>query len=361
MKTIDLRSDTVTKPTQEMRDAMAGAEVGDDVYGEDPTVNRLEELSARMLGKESALLVTSGTQGNQLAVMSHTRRGDEVILERSSHIYQFEVGGMAVLSGVQAAPIDGIGGRMDPSAVESAIRGDNIHYPRTSLICLENTHNRSGGAVLPPEHMKEVCAIAQTYGIMTHLDGARLFNAATALGVPVSELAAPFDSVQICLSKGLAAPVGSILAGSREFIQAARKFRKMLGGGMRQAGVIAAAGIVALTRMTERLKEDHDNARLLAQGLSEIPGLRIDMASVQTNMVFGAIADPGRNAGQLAEFLANRHIRINVLDAGHFRLVTHKDVDSGDIDNVLDGMRQFFAESQAYPVTGKTVSFKDNY
>jgi threonine aldolase len=344
MKIIDLRSDTVTKPTQEMLEEMIRAEVGDDVYGEDPTVNRLEELAARMLGKESALFVTSGTQGNQIAVLSQTQRGDEVIVERSSHIYQYEVGGLSVLAGVQPATIAGIKGMMDLGEIEKTIRGENVHFPRTSLICLENTHNLGGGAVIPLDYAKKVSELAKTYGIKTHLDGARLFNASVALGTPLSELAAPFDSVQICLSKGLSAPVGSILAGNQSFIHTARKYRKMLGGGMRQAGVIAAAGIVALTKMIDRLQDDHVNARSLAHGLSKLPGLSIDMDSVQTNMVYGVIVDPDRTARQLADSLEQQHIRIHVVNSTTFRLVTHKDIDTNDIPFVVDSMQPFFAE-----------------
>jgi threonine aldolase len=345
MKIIDLRSDTVTKPTQEMLEEMFRAEVGDDVYGEDPTVNRLENLAAKMLGKESALFVTSGTQGNQIAVMCQTQRGDEVIVERSSHIYHYEVGGLAALSGVQPAPIAGIKGIMDLDEIEKTIRGENIHFPRTSLICLENTHNLGGGAVIPLAYTKKVYELAKTYGIKTHLDGARLFNASAALGIPLFELAAPFDSVQVCLSKGLSAPVGSILAGSQSFIHTARKYRKMLGGGMRQAGVIAAAGIVALTKMIDRLQDDHANARSLAIGLSRLPELSIDMDSVQTNMVYGVIVDPNWTARQLADSLEKQHIRMNVIDSKTFRLVTHKDIDTNDIPFVVDSMQQFFAGS----------------
>lgn len=347
MKIIDLRSDTVTKPTQEMLEEMIRAEVGDDVYGEDPTVNRLEDLAAQMLGKESALFVTSGTQGNQIAVLSQTQRGDEVIVERSSHIYLYEVGGLSALSGVQPATIAGNKGMMDLVEIEETIRGENVHNPRTSLLCLENTHNRGGGTIIPLDYVKKVSEIAKTYGIKTHLDGARLFNASVALGIPVSELAAPFDSVQICLSKGLSAPVGSILAGNQSFIHTARKYRKMLGGGMRQAGVIAATGIVALTKMTDRLQDDHANARSLAYGLSKLPGLSIDMDSVQTNMVYGVIVDPDRTARQLADSLDKQHIRIHVIDSKTFRLVTHKDIDTKDIPIVVEGMQQFFSGRSA--------------
>jgi threonine aldolase len=347
VKIIDLRSDTVTKPTQEMLDEMISAAVGDDVYGEDPTVNRLEELAAQMLGKESALFVTSGTQGNQIAVLSQTQRGDEVIVERSSHIYHYEVGVLAALSGVQPAPIAGIKGMMDLDEIEKTIRGENVHYPRTGLLCLENTHNLGGGAVIPLDYAKKACEIAKIYGIKTHLDGARLFNASIALGIPVSELAAPFDSVQICLSKGLSAPVGSILAGNQPFIQTARKYRKMLGGGMRQAGVIAAAGIVALTKMTGRLQDDHTNARSLAYGLSKLPELSIDMDSIQTNMVYGVIVDPDLTARQLSDSLEKQHIRIHVIDSKTFRLVTHKDIEMDDIPTVVKNMQLFFAGSLA--------------
>ena len=271
---VDLRSDTVTTPTPEMRRAMAEAEVGDDVFMEDPTVLRLEALAAERLGKEAALFVTSGTQGNQVSLMAHTQRGDEIILDENCHIFNYEVAALAVLSAVQARTLRGRHGILDPADVRDAIRPPNIHYPRNSLICLETTHNRGGGAVYPLETLQEIRRIATEHGLAVHLDGARLFNACVAMGVPAKEVAAQADSVTFCLSKGLGAPVGSVVTGSREFIDKARRARKMLGGGMRQAGVIAAAGIVALETMVERLREDHENARSAGRGTGPTSGNR---------------------------------------------------------------------------------------
>jgi threonine aldolase len=261
MKIIDLRSDTITHPTPKMRQAMFEAEVGDDVYGEDPTVNRLEVMAAASMGKEAALLTTSGTQSNLIAVLTHTNHGDEIIMGDEAHIFWYEVGGVAALGGVtmRTLPNDRYG-RLNPDDIEREIRDSDIHYPETTLCCLENTHNRCGGTVLTPDYTNQVCNLAHRCGLKLHMDGARIFNAAIALGVPACALVENADSVSLCLSKGLSAPVGSLLCGSRDFIEQARKLRKMLGGGMRQAGVIAAAGIVALETMVERLAEDHANA-----------------------------------------------------------------------------------------------------
>ncbi|MGB9867565.1 MAG: low-specificity L-threonine aldolase [Bacillota bacterium] len=335
MHYIDLRSDTVTKPTPEMREAMASAEVGDDVYGEDPTVNKLEQLAAEMVGKEAALFVASGTMGNQVAVMTHTRRGDEVILETESHIYYYEVGALAVLSGVQARPIKGYLGAMDPEEVRSSIRSNNVHFPRTSLVCVENTHNRAGGTVLPLENLKGIYQVAKESGLAVHMDGARLFNAATALKIPAKQIACYCDSVMFCLSKGLCAPVGSILAGSRDWIEKARKNRKMLGGGMRQAGILAAAGIVALTKMVSRLEEDHQNARLLAEGLSCIPGLHVDINRVQTNMVMVDVAGLGVTADAVSLALLERGVKVNPMGPTTLRFVTHHDVTRQDCERAV--------------------------
>jgi len=281
---IDLRSDTVTKPTQAMRDAMAVAEVGDDVYGEDPTVIRLQELAAKMLGKEAGLFVVSGTMGNQVAIMTHTQRGDELITEAESHIFYYEVGDIAALSGVQARQVPGKRVIMDPDDVNHAIRdSSNIHFPRTSLIVLENTHNRGGGKVWPIEYVREIAGIAHERGIAVHMDGARIFNASVASGIAPDVWASYADSVMFCLSKGLCAPVGSMLVGSRDFIDRARKNRKRLGGGLRQAGILAAAGIVALETMVDRLAEDHANAKLLADELARL-GYGSDPAEAETNM-----------------------------------------------------------------------------
>ncbi len=336
MKIIDLRSDTVTKPTPEMRRAMFEAEVGDDVYGEDPTVNRLEQVAAAMLGKEAALFVPTGTQGNQVAILTHVGRGDEVIVEAESHVYYYEVAGIAALAGAQVRTIPGVRGAMDPAAVRAGIRGVNLHYPTTSLVCVEQTHNRAGGCIVPMENLRAVAAVAHEAGIPVHMDGARVFNAAVALGLPVSEVVAPVDSVMFCLSKGLAAPVGSILAGSVEFIDRARRNRKLLGGGMRQAGILAAAGLVALESMVERLAEDHANAQTLARGFGEIGGLTVDLETVQTNMVMFDVTDGRWDGATLAGALSEAGVICGSMGPQRIRLVTHKDVAAEDIPVALE-------------------------
>ncbi|MCL4425619.1 MAG: low-specificity L-threonine aldolase [Firmicutes bacterium] len=332
---IDLRSDTVTSPTNEMREAMAAAEVGDDVYGEDPTIRQLEELAAEKVGKEAAVFVPTGTMGNQIAVLTHTQRGDEVIVEAEAHIYFYEVAGLAALSSVQARPVKGSRGVLDPDDVAAATRPANIHFPRSALLCIENTHNRAGGTVTPVQRMWELARVAHEYGLAVHLDGARVFNAALALGVDVKELTAPVDSVMFCLSKGLSAPVGSLVAGTKEWVARARKYRKLLGGGMRQAGVLAAAGIVALEKMVNRLAEDHANAHLLGGGLAQIPGIKLDLATVQTNMVTFELDKPGLDgAGFVRELLA-RGVKANATGPKRIRFVTHKDVSREDILTAL--------------------------
>ncbi len=331
---IDLRSDTVTRPTAAMRRAMAEAEVGDDVYGEDPTVNRLEEEAARLVGKEAALFVASGTMGNQLAVMTHTRRGDEVIVEAESHIYYYEVGGLAALSGVQPLAIPGQNGILTSKDVEAALRPENIHFPRPRLLCLENTHNRGGGTVLSVEQTRALAEVARRAGMKVHLDGARIFNAAVFLGVTARELAEPADSVMFCLSKGLGAPVGSILAGSAAFVEAARKNRKLLGGGMRQAGILAAAGLLAL-EMVSCLEEDHQKARVLAEGLAEIPGITLDLNLVQTNIVRFDVAGTGLSAPDLVARLKDEGVLANAVGTTKVRMVTHRDVSGIDIKRAL--------------------------
>lgn len=332
---IDLRSDTVTQPTEEMRQAMARAEVGDDVYGEDPTINRLEELAAEKVGKEAALFVPSGTMGNQISVLTHTQRGDEVIVESEAHIYFYEVAGLAALSSVQVRLVKGVRGVLDPADVAAAIRPANIHFPRSALLCLENTHNRAGGTVTGVQRMRELAEVAHAHGLAVHLDGARIFNAAIALGVDVKELTAPVDSVMFCLSKGLSAPVGSLVAGSKEWISRARKYRKLLGGGMRQAGVLAAAGIVALEKMVDRLAEDHANARLLGEGLAQIPGIKLDLATVQTNMVTFEIEKPGLDGAAFVRELLVRGVKANATGPRRIRFVTHKDVNREDVLTAL--------------------------
>lgn len=330
---IDLRSDTVTEPTDEMRRAMASAPVGDDVYGEDPTINRLEEEGARLLGHEAALFLPSGTMANQVAILTHTRRGDEVLLDAESHIFWYETGGLSLLAGCQPMPIPSRG-VLDPADVALALREPNIHFPRTRLLCLENTHNRHGGAVMTVEETEGLVAAARDAGLKVHLDGARIFNAAAALQVPASRLASPADSVMVSLSKGLSAPVGSLLAGSREFIAEARRYRKVLGGGMRQAGILAAAGLVALKEMTGRLVEDHHRARRIGAGLAEIPGLGVNPEAVVTNIV---PVDLPREmtAEQGVDGMARHGVLVNAVGPGRVRMVTHRHISDEDVDAVL--------------------------
>ena len=334
---VDLRSDTVTKPTPEMRRAMAEAEVGDDVLGDDPTVIRLEEIAARKLGKEAALFVPSGSMGNNIAINVHTTPGDEVLLDWDAHSLCYEVGGPAALSGVQTRQFRSRNGIPDVNDVESAIRAQSLHSPGTSLLVLENTHNRAGGAVIPLAIHRELYDLARHLGIRLHLDGARLFNAAAATGIPASEFAANADSVSFCLSKGLGCPVGSLLCGSREFVEKARRVRKLFGGGMRQAGVLAAAGIVALDTMVDRLVEDHANARNLARGIAGLPGICVDADSVQTNMVYFDTAGP---AADFVSRLAEHKVRCLATAPKRIRLVTHHDVDTDDIARAVEAFRR---------------------
>lgn len=342
MKIIDLRSDTVTRPTPEMRRAMAEAEVGDDVYGEDPTINRLQELAARMLGKEAGLFVASGTMGNLAAILAHCNRGDEAILGDKAHTFLFEAGGISALGGVHSCQLPNQpDGTLDIGAIRSAIREEDDHHPVTRLITLENTHNRCGGVALGVEYTRQVRALADEFGLVLHLDGARLFNAAAALGVSAKELAEPADSVTICLSKGLCAPVGSVLCGSETFIRRARRIRKQLGGGMRQAGVLAAAGIVALETMVDRLAEDHARARRLAQGLARIPGLRLDEGTPHTNMVYLSLDEAiPLSAEQVVERLAERGVKVGAVGPRQFRLVTHYWIDDEAVDCAVEAFRQ---------------------
>lgn len=337
MAHIDLRSDTVTKPTPGMRAAMAAAEVGDDVYGEDPTVNRLEALAAELLGKEAALFVCSGTQSNLLGVMAHCERGDEYLVGQQAHTYKYEGGGAAVLGSIQPQPIDNeADGTLDLDKVAQAIKPDDPHFARTRLLCLENTH---GGKVLPFDYLARAERLARDAGLGMHLDGARLFNAAVKLGVPARELARHFDSVSICLSKGLGAPVGSVLCGSRALIARARRWRKVLGGGMRQAGVLAAAGTYALEHHVARLAEDHANAARLAQGLRSVDEVGVEPASPQTNMVFLRL--PAERAPALRKHLAESGILIG--SGNPVRLVTHLDVSAADVDATVAAVKRFFA------------------
>ncbi|HEX3178586.1 MAG TPA: GntG family PLP-dependent aldolase [Methylomirabilota bacterium] len=337
---VDLRSDTLTLPTPEMREAMARADVGDDVWGEDPTIQRLESLAASRLGKEAGLFVTSGTQGNLVSVVAHTRAGQEVILDLDSHIYNYEVAGAAMIGHLQMRPAKTARGFLSPEQVREAIRPANIHLPETGLVCLENTHNRHGGTCATPEELQAVADAAHQAGVPVHLDGARLFNAAIALRRPAADFARPVDSVTFCLSKGLGAPVGSVVCGSAEFIGRARRVRKMLGGGMRQAGIIAAAGIVALERMVDRLADDHVNARRLAEGLAALPELSVDLATVQTNIVIVRVERGAAAAAELVTGCAARKVKVHAMGPGAIRCVTHKDVDGDDIARALDAFRE---------------------
>jgi len=319
-----------------MRAAMAAAEVGDDVFGEDPTVNRLEAMAAARVGKEAGLFVASGTMGNLAALLAHCGRGDEVILGEQSHTYVYEAGGSAAVGGIHPRPLPNrADGTLDPEQVEAAVRPDDAHFPRTRLICLENTHNRCGGAVLAPESLAAVRRVADRHGLAVHLDGARLFNAAVSLGVSAADLARPVDSVTFCLSKGLAAPVGSVLCGPRDFVDRARRARKLLGGGMRQAGVVAAAGIVALETMVDRLAEDHANAKRLAVALAGLPGIVVDPARVQSNIVIFELRHRGLSPDDLETRLAALGVKLLAIGGARLRAVTHYEVTSGDIDSAL--------------------------
>lgn len=338
---IDLRSDTVTHPTPEMRRAMAEAPVGDDVYGEDPTVNRLEELAAEMLGKQAGLFVASGSMGNLIALLTHCGRGDEIIVGDQAHIFTSEQGGPSVLGGIAMYPLPNqLDGTLVLDNIRSAVRADDVHNPRTRLICIENTHMRMNGAPIGPEYLKQVRAIADTHHLSIHTDGARIFNAATALDVNVKELTRDSDSVQFCLSKGLSAPVGSMLVGSRDFIQQARRARKLVGGGWRQAGVIAAAGIVALETMIERLRDDHANAKYLAECLADLPGIELDPAMVKTNMVIFRLTPNGVSAAELVERANKDGVLLQKRGTYQVRAATHYGVTQQDVDTAVKAIRR---------------------
>ncbi len=334
---IDMRSDTVTKPTESMRRAMYEAAVGDDVYGEDPTVHRLEELAADILGKEAAVFVPSGTMGNLISILSHCGRGDEIIIGDKSHIFLYEQGGSAALGSVHhsAVPVQP-DGTLPLDAIRAAIRHDDEHYPVTRVVAVENTQNRTGGRVLPVAYMDAVAAIAQENGLRFHVDGARIWNAAVSLGITPARLVQGADSVSACLSKGLAAPVGSVVAGSAEFIRLARRNRKLVGGSMRQVGVIAAAGIVALTEMYERLADDQANARTLAAGFQEIAGLTADPGVVESNILVVRVTDEALEAKQVCASAAERGVLVNALDAKSIRVVTNYHVGAAEVERALD-------------------------
>ncbi len=338
---IDLRSDTVTRPTDEMREAMARAEVGDDVLGEDPTVNRLEEMSAEIMGMEAAVFVTSGTMGNQVALFAHTERGDEVIIEENAHVGMYEAGAFAVVSGLVMKRLTGRPyGVLDPNEVREAIAPDDVHRAPTRLVCLENTHNVSSGTVITPEQTEAVANVVHEHGMKLHIDGARIFNAATYLGVDVRQLVKEADSIQLCFSKGLAAPVGSMVCGSRQFISRARRARKLMGGGWRQAGVLAAACIVSLEKIRPRLHEDHANARLIAEELAGHEGVSIDLNAIQTNIIRFVFRRENMDGSRLAALLRERGILIDARGGEKIRLVTHNDVSAEDARTIVQALAE---------------------
>jgi threonine aldolase len=347
MDWVDLRSDTVTQPTPEMRTAMYEAQVGDDVYGEDPSINRLEEMSTNLMGKEAGLFVPTGTMGNLASILAHCGRGDEFILGDVSHTFLYEAGGASALGGVHPHLLQNqADGTLDLNEIKGAFRRDDIHQPVSRLIALENTHNRCGGVALTVEYTRAVGELAHQHGLFLHLDGARIFNAAQAMRVEAAELAEPADSVTFCLSKGLCAPVGSVLCGSRDFINRARRMRKQLGGGMRQAGILAAAGIVALETMIDRLEEDYLRAVYLARKLSAFPGIILDPGTPYTNMVFLSLGEQiSLSAAEFSQELRTRNVRVGVVGERRFRLVTHYWVEEAGIDLVAEAFQEVLTES----------------
>lgn len=340
---VDLRSDTVTLPTPRMMQAIASAQLGDDVFGEDPTVKQLQNVVAEKLGKEDALFVASGTMGNLVAVLTHCGRGHEMIVGDQAHVFIYEQGGSAALGGVHVRTVPNGNGVPSLADVEAAIRTEDVHFPRTKLLCLENTHNRCGGVAVTAQQTGALAGLAHRHGLSVHVDGARLFNAAVALGVEVRELVADCDSVSVCLSKGLSAPVGSVLAGTADFVAEARRHRKVVGGGMRQAGILAAAGLVAVEEMVDRLAEDHANARLLAEGLAATNGAEVDLQAVQTNIVVVAITRPDLTASEFISRMAELGIRVIGFGGNKVRLVTHFGIERADAERALEAARKVLA------------------
>ena len=337
---IDLRSDTVTKPSAEMRRAMAEAEVGDDVFIEDPTINKLQERAAEVFGRQAALFVPSGSMGNLTCILAQTQQGQEVICEESGHVYNYEMASMSAIGGVLPRLVPGEDGILSWQSISKAIRPKVYYRSQTALIALENTHNMAGGTVYPTKLSEEICDRAHDAGIRVHLDGARVFNAATYLGENVVDMTRKFDSIQFCLSKGLGAPVGSMIVGSREFIERCRSIRRMLGGGMRQAGVLAAAGLIALEKGPKRLQVDHDHAKLLATGLAAIPGITLNPAKVQTNIVIFNLKASGWSSSRFLETLAKRNVLAVPVDNEKVRMVTHLDVDRNDVEKAAAAVQE---------------------
>ena len=339
---IDLRSDTLTQPTPEMRKAMFNARVGDDVFGEDPTVNALQEKIARLTGKEAALFVASGTMGNQVSINAHTQPGNEIIVEANSHIFNYECGSPALLSGVQVMPLPGFRGSFTIGQVEEAIRPKNVHHPKTALICIENTHNRAGGTIFPYQDIEQISLLAREQNLKMHLDGARLWNASIATGIPISEYARHFDSVSLCFSKGLGAPVGSIIAGSQEFIDRARYYRKAYGGGMRQAGILAAAAIYAMDHHFERLADDHRRAKKLGEFIATLPDVELDLETVQTNIIIFNISKLGIDGQKFVDLLASEEVRMIAFAKTKIRAVTHLHISDADIEQTIAALKKVF-------------------
>jgi len=341
---VDLRSDTVTLPTEEMLEAIRHAKLGDDVYGEDPTVNELEALAAERMGKEAAVLVPSGTMANLVSLMSNTKRGDLVILESEAHMYWYEVGGISAVAGLLPWPVKSKFGALNPADVETVIRPKNVHFPEPALVCVENTHNRHGGTVVSPQQLREIGEVAGSHGLRFYMDGARIFNAAVSLGVDVKEFTKHVDNLMFCLSKGLSCPVGSLVVGSCDFVERARKNRKVLGGGMRQAGIIAAAGIVALETMVDRLADDHCNARFLAEGCAKIDGLGIDLARVQTDMVILDILGLGVEDAMFTSALKAKGVLAGAIGKGKVRFVTHRGIERKHVKHALRAIEEVVSE-----------------
>lgn len=339
---VDLRSDTLTQPSAEMREAICNAQVGDDVFGEDPSINRLQEMMAGITGKEAALFVASGTMGNQICIKTHTQPGNEIIVEKNSHLFNYECGAPGLLSHVQVLPINGQRGSFTVEQVKASIRPQNVHHPQTALICIENTHNRSGGTIFPFPEIEKISGFAKENKIKLHLDGARLWNASVATGIPINKYCDLVDSASLCFSKGLGAPIGSIIVGSHEFIERARYYRKAFGGGMRQAGILAAAAIYAIENHIQRLAEDHKRARVLGDFISTLPGIDFDSESLQTNIVIFDVKDSGLSGEEVVDRLAEKGVKMLTFAGTKMRAVIHLHISDQDIHNTITALKEVF-------------------